>query len=93
MVHTKRPPNFSSISGLIFLQNKIRHFAPTSRREEEAGGQAEVLAKLPSVLIGGDCVDGYPEHGDQRLGKDHVHQQVVEWGPNLENKLMQISSN
>ena len=57
--------------------------ALTKRGEREADDGAEGGPHVPAVLEGGHRVHGDPEHGDQQLAADQVHQQQVELSPKL----------
>ena len=63
---------------IIYLTHTI-----TCCREDKASDVAEFLAGLPSLLERGQGVDRDAKASDDRLGEDHVHQQVVERGPDL----------
>ena len=57
--------------------------ALTERGEREADDGAEGGPHVPAVLEGGHRVHGDPEHGDQQLTADQVHQKQVELSPQL----------
>ena len=64
----------------------------TRCRQYEPGCQTSRFAKLPPVLKGGDRVDRDAERGDDRFGKDKVHQQIVERSSNLKKTLFEFDS-
>ncbi len=51
--------------------------------ENKSGCQAEVLSQFPSVLKTRDGVYRDSKSGDDGVGEDQVHHQVVEWCPDL----------
>ena len=57
--------------------------ALTESGEREADDGAEGGPHVPAVLEGGHRVHRDPEHGDQQLAADQVHQQQVELCPKL----------
>ena len=57
----------------------------TERGEGEAHHWAEGGPHVPAVLEGGEGVHRDPEHGDQQLRADQVHQQQVELSPQLQH--------
>ena len=64
----------------------------TERGEGEANQGAEGGPHVPAVLEGGEGVHRDPEHGDQQLRADQVHQQQVELSPQLQHSRVQGDS-
>ena len=61
----------------------------TERGESEAHHWAEGGPHVPAVLEGGEGVHRDPEHRDQQLRADQVHQQQVELSPKLQHSRVQ----
>ena len=64
--------------------------ALTESGEREADDGAEGRPHVPAVLEGGHRVHGDPEHGDQQLTADQVHQKQVKLSPQLQRSLYDI---
>ena len=55
----------------------------TRQGQDEASGQADLIAELEASLDDGDQVDGDAVDGDDELGEQKVDQHVVERCPDL----------
>ena len=73
--------------GTIIWDTLYIVLALTERGKGEADKGAEGWPHVPAVLEGGHRVHRDPEHGDQQLAADQVHQKQVELCPQLQHSL------
>ena len=65
----------------------------TERGEGKADDGAEGRPHVPAVLEGGHRVHRDPEHGDQQLAADQVHQKQVEISSKLKHSAQSVEHN